>query len=316
LVAEHAAHNEGYMSGKLLRSRIGSTNHATLDSLVPYFLDRIGTRPSDQYKPTLNCLLQSQRSDAFRHALATLLRVLTSKFHADADIKTYASQDLGIADHASYFVYQAVIGCARLGNGGQSQAPTSFSYGVPPDIEELVDLNGDVDAFVAHFRAAESDRLASAQVVRRVPPVDPTAGKSYDVFLSHSAHDRDEAKGVYDRLRRGGYHVFLAPMDISPGDDFAEKIRLALLISRELWLLVSKSSSKSEWVTSEWGAAWALGKRIVPILHRCAPEDLPQRLARLQCVDLHRVDEAIEDLAARLPGDHRPTRTSEDSSTS
>ena len=92
--------------------------------------------------------------------------------------------------------------------------------------------------------------------------------------------------------------MFLAPKELNPGDDFAEEIRLALHGSRELWLLVSPSSSKSEWVISEWGAAWALGKRIVPILHRCGPDALPVRLAKLQCVDLHRVNEAISLLSA------------------
>ena len=62
-------------------------------------------------------------------------------------------------------------------------------------------------------------------------------------------------------------------------------------------MLVSPESSKSEWVISEWGAAWALGKRIVPILHRCSYDALPQRLARLHCTDLHRVRELIAQLA-------------------
>jgi hypothetical protein len=121
---------------------------------------------------------------------------------------------------------------------------------------------------------------------------------TYDVFLSHATPDGAEANGIRDKVVAAGHRVFLAPKALQPGDDFAEEIRLALLGSRELWLLVSPSSSKSEWVISEWGAAWALNKRIVPILHRCGPEALPARLARLQCVDLHRLDEVIHLLGA------------------
>jgi hypothetical protein len=43
----------------------------------------------------------------------------------------------------------------------------------------------------------------------------------------------------------------MAPKVLKPGDDFAEEIRLALHGSHELWLLVSPSSAKSEWVISE-----------------------------------------------------------------
>lgn len=121
---------------------------------------------------------------------------------------------------------------------------------------------------------------------------------AFDVFLSHASPDTAEAQTVRDKIVAAGHRVFLAPKELQPGDDFAEEIRLALLGSRELWLLVSPASSKSEWVISEWGAAWALDKRIVPILHRCAPDALPPRLAKLQCVDLHRVDEVIRLLGA------------------
>jgi hypothetical protein len=119
----------------------------------------------------------------------------------------------------------------------------------------------------------------------------------YDVFLSYSASDTLEAQSLHDKILAAGGQVFMAPKILKPGDDFAEEIRMALLGSRELWLLVSPSASSSEWVISEWGAAWALGKRIIPILHRCAPESLPARLQKLQCIDLHRVDELMKAFA-------------------
>lgn len=127
---------------------------------------------------------------------------------------------------------------------------------------------------------------------------------AYDVFLSYAGANNSEAENLHDEIVMAGWKVFMAPKVLKPGDDFAEEIRMALIGSRELWLLVSPSSSSSEWVISEWGAAWALGKRIVPILHRCAPDSLPLRLQKLQCIDLHRSDELIRSLG-EIPHDEK-----------
>jgi uncharacterized protein YciU (UPF0263 family) len=116
---------------------------------------------------------------------------------------------------------------------------------------------------------------------------------AYDVFLSYAGADQAEADLIHGLIRKAERKVFMAPKIVNPGEDFAEEIRSALEGSTELWLLVSPSSAKSEWVISEWGAAWVLRKRIVPILHRCGPEALPDRLRKLQCIDLHQCEELV-----------------------
>jgi hypothetical protein len=40
-------------------------------------------------------------------------------------------------------------------------------------------------------------------------------------------------------------------------------------------------------VLTEWGAAWVLQKNIIPILHRCSPAELPERLKKLQSIDFY-----------------------------
>lgn len=115
----------------------------------------------------------------------------------------------------------------------------------------------------------------------------------YDIFLSYSTANSKEAELVCSKASAAGLRVFMAPKDIEPGDDFAEEIRSALEGAVELWLLVSPQSIGSEWVISEWGAAWVLKRKIVPILHRCTPEDIPKRLSRFQCIDFYRIDELI-----------------------
>ena len=116
-----------------------------------------------------------------------------------------------------------------------------------------------------------------------------------DVFLSYSSDDRQHADELYEAITAAGGKAFLAARDLRPGDDFAEEIRKALWKSRELWLLVSPNSLTNDWVISEWGAAWALGKKIVPILILCRAEHLPDRIARLHCIDFHKFPELISD---------------------
>ena len=113
--------------------------------------------------------------------------------------------------------------------------------------------------------------------------------RSVDIFLSYSVTDRDQARHIFDHLDKAGVSVFLAERDLSPGDVWEDAIRDALVNCSTFWMLVSPNSLKSEWVTTEWAAAWALNKRIVPVLFRCTLEDLPSRLRAHQCIDFHQV---------------------------
>lgn len=128
---------------------------------------------------------------------------------------------------------------------------------------------------------------------------------NYDVFLSYASVDRQEAITLYNAILEAGGKAFVAEKDIHPGDDFADKIRIALCNSKELWLLVSPQSIKSDWVISEWGAAWALEKKIIPILHRCAYDSLPDRLRKLQCIDYYKYPELIKHTFAKLEESHK-----------
>jgi hypothetical protein len=118
----------------------------------------------------------------------------------------------------------------------------------------------------------------------------------YDVFLSYSSVNSSEAGSISDAITQAGKRAFLAEKSIQPGHDFEDTIRRALKASREVWLLVSPQSMKSEWVTTEWGAAWALEKKIVPILFRCDVNSMPDRLKRIHSVDFHRYDDLIQSL--------------------
>lgn len=127
----------------------------------------------------------------------------------------------------------------------------------------------------------------------------------YDVFISYSSADSNEANQLFEAVKGAGGRAFLSAKSLKPGGDFAEDIRESLIAARQLWLLVSPTSLKSDWVLSEWGAAWALEKKIVPILHRCSPEHLPDRLSRLHCIDFYRFPELIAQTFPAKPAEER-----------
>lgn len=121
----------------------------------------------------------------------------------------------------------------------------------------------------------------------------------YDLFLSYQSTQGVQAQQIRDRAEQMGLKAYLAPKELKGGDDFAEEIRQALRRSREVCLLMTPQALESRWVTTEWGAAWILGKRITPLLLRCDVKDLPDRLGRLECKDFHELEEYLKEVRAR-----------------
>ena len=58
----------------------------------------------------------------------------------------------------------------------------------------------------------------------------------YDLFLSYSSRDTNEAQAVEAAAQGAGLSVFLAKRDLAPGDQWEERIRSALLHSREVYI--------------------------------------------------------------------------------
>jgi|ERR1022692_1034076 type 1 glutamine amidotransferase len=106
----------------------------------------------------------------------------------------------------------------------------------------------------------------------------------FDLFLSYSTKDRVQAAVIVSAAEALGLTIFQDRKDIEYGEVWAEEIRLALMNSREVALLASPSAMASEWVQTEWGAAWALQRTITPILLMMPPNQLPARLQQRQAV--------------------------------
>ncbi len=73
----------------------------------------------------------------------------------------------------------------------------------------------------------------------------------YDVFLSHSSHDKPVVRELAERLKGDGLRVWLDDWVIQPGDMIGLKVEQGLESSRTLVLVMSQAAFDSEWVTLE-----------------------------------------------------------------
>jgi hypothetical protein len=114
----------------------------------------------------------------------------------------------------------------------------------------------------------------------------------YDVFISYSHVDEAYVKDVLVKvLVKNGLEVHLDRDVFNFGDPIDSTLLSNILNSREMCVVLSKDSISSEWVTTEWGAAWILNKNLVPIILK---KDflIPDRLKRLSSiVDGEKIDQ-------------------------
>jgi TIR domain len=149
------------------------------------------------------------------------------------------------------------------------------------------------EKFWPDFFDDDDDKSQVKEYSDQLRRVDENIASTVDVFVSYSDPDKHEARIIFDKLERERLKVFLAEKSIQAGEIWEEKIKEALKACRSFWILITPNSLRSEWVITEWAAAWALDKKIVPILLRCKPEDLPKRLQAYHCIDFHNIDHAI-----------------------
>lgn len=74
---------------------------------------------------------------------------------------------------------------------------------------------------------------------------------TYDVFLSHSAKDKEVVRPVAERLRADGLRVWFDEWEIHPGDSIPAKVEEGLECSRVLVFCMSANAFGSDWVTLE-----------------------------------------------------------------
>jgi hypothetical protein len=74
---------------------------------------------------------------------------------------------------------------------------------------------------------------------------------AHDVFLSHSAQNREVADAVCAALEKAGIRCWVAPRDVRPGRSFPGEITRAIQQSKVMLLIFSGHSNNSEQVLRE-----------------------------------------------------------------
>jgi TIR domain len=74
---------------------------------------------------------------------------------------------------------------------------------------------------------------------------------SHDVFISHSAHNREVADDICAALEKTGIRCWVAPRDVRPGRSFPGEITRAIQQSKVMVMVFSSHSNNSEQVLRE-----------------------------------------------------------------
>ncbi len=111
---------------------------------------------------------------------------------------------------------------------------------------------------------------------------------NYDVFLSHSAKDKDVVRAVAERLRADGLRVWFDEWVLKPGDSIPAKIKEGLEQSRVLVLCMSAQAFGSDWAQLEAGTfrfrdPLNQERRFIPVRLDAAP--IKESLAELPYIE-------------------------------
>ena len=130
--------------------------------------------------------------------------------------------------------------------------------------------------------------------------------RAYVIFVSHSTKDRWIARRIAELLEAGGrkYGVaaFLDERDIQVGDSIPDTIRDNIKECSEFLVLLSKNSIDRPWVLIEISAAWGHGKRIIAVIDKVTPEEMPEIMLPYKAIDLNSLDEYIGQMLVRAKG--------------
>jgi len=87
----------------------------------------------------------------------------------------------------------------------------------------------------------------------------------FDVFISHSSHDKSFADAACAALENAGIRCWIAPRDILPGADWGEAIMNALDTCRAMVLIFSSSADSSPQIRREVERVVSRGVPVIPV---------------------------------------------------
>ena len=128
----------------------------------------------------------------------------------------------------------------------------------------------------------------------------------WTVFISHSGTDTWVAQQIAREIQNCGGVPFLDEANIAFGEDFEDKILVALGRSKELLVLLTPWALSRPYVWAEVGAAWGRRIPIVGILHGVSFDDLqsdariPLIIKRRDCLQLNDFQSYLDQLRQRI----------------
>src|SRR5262245_22350171 len=90
------------------------------------------------------------------------------------------------------------------------------------------------------------------------------ARSDYDVFISHTQQDRATAEAICRELENSGMRCWIAPRDISEGDDWTASIMHGINQCRVMVIVFSGHTNRSAHVHREVNHAFKRGLIVIP----------------------------------------------------
>jgi TIR domain-containing protein len=122
-----------------------------------------------------------------------------------------------------------------------------------------------VDAIVADSATAGQIPPAAA-TLDSIPRLSArTARMAQDVYISYSHVDKAAADAACATLERAGFRCWIAPRDITPGDEWSAAIIKAIDQCRAMVLIFSQNANNSRQIRREVERAITVGIPLVPV---------------------------------------------------
>lgn len=121
-----------------------------------------------------------------------------------------------------------------------------------------------------------------------------------DVFISHATTELSFAQFLKKHLEAEGHSVYVAALDMKPGEKWMPAIMENLRTSQWVLCLASRSACASPWVMQEMGAAMGTNKKLVPIVWDQRPDELPAWMRQYQAVVLGHDESSAKAAIARI----------------
>jgi hypothetical protein len=87
---------------------------------------------------------------------------------------------------------------------------------------------------------------------------------AHDVFISHARKDKKIADAICETLESAEMRCWIAPRDISPGEDWTEATRKAIRSSRVMVMVFSENANAAPHIEREIAHAFYTGRIIIP----------------------------------------------------